>query len=467
MKDTILGEIYSSLTKEELKKLNKYMKFSEWSDSETILRCHEMYSTTVKEKDRLNFTKQQLFQYIYGGETYNDSKLRFTQNRLLNAIKQFIINHEFEKENIFSSKIWMDFLLDKKLKKNLQYHSREDKFIANSDYRYLNEYFKSQEESYIFFQNPKEQEKQYQSIQKIITKAQNFSDLVFIRNFCSLISFTKTYKSIPVTLPLEKLEEIKLRVDQNENPEFKVYFYLIDLLIDQKDESYVKYKEFLFKTIDEWDDKEKVNLITYLLNYVAQQVNLGKVEYFDEQYALFFKLEDNKIYEIPNYINPARINNMVIVFLRKNDSDKAEYFVNRYIDLVKEGMRNSCKNFNLARIKFEKNQHKDSLRDLLKVDFSQDTFYSLNSKVLLIKNYYELNEIEALDSLLTSFNEFIKKNKVISDIYKTNYLTFVRMTRKLYTSNSLKLKQLKKEVLESNNIPEKDWIIHKIDQILN
>lgn len=462
MKDTILGEIYSSLTKEELKKLNKYMKFSEWSDSETILKCHEMYSTSIKEKDRLNFTKKQLFQFIYGDETYNDSKLRFTQNRLLNAIKQFIINHEFEKENIFSSKIWMDFLLDKKLKKNLQYHSREDKFIANSDYRYLNEYFKSQEESYIYFQNPKEQEKQYQSIQKIIIKAQNFSDLVFIRNFCSLISFTKTYKSIPVTLPLEKLEEIKLRVDQNQNPEFKVYFYLIDLLINQTEKSYEKYKEFLFKTIDEWDDQEKVNLIFYLLNYTTQQINKGNIQYIEEQFNLYEEFEENKIFQIQYYMSHIQINNVVNIYLRKNEFEKAEKFLNTYIHYLDIELKDSCWHFNLARILFEKSKYKECLRELLQVDFSKNASYSLNSKVLLLKTYYELEEFDALDSLFISFNEFIQKNKIFSDAYKSNYINFNKTLKKIFTSTVNKLKNIQSEIESSQNIAEKKWLLEKL-----
>lgn len=466
MKETILGEIYSSLSKEELKKFNKYMKFSEWSDSPTILRCHELYSHYIKEKDILNFNKTELFNYIYPGEKYNDSKLRFTQNRLLNAIKQFIINYEFEKENIFASKIWMDFLLEKKLKKNLQYHTQEKKIIANSDYRYLNEYFKSQEESYIAFQNPKNQENQYQTIQNVISKAQLFSDLVFIRNFCSLLTFGKTFKSIPFKLPIDALDNIKSRTNIDKYPEFRVYFSAIKLIEEGSEEAYLEYKNNLFQSLLNWEDQEKINLIVYLLNFTTQQINQGNASYFNEQYDLFLKLEQHKIFEIKNYINPARINNMVIVFLRNKDFQKAEDVVHKYIEYLKVDVKDSCRHFNLARIKFEKNQYKDSLRELLQVDFSKDAFYSLNSKVLLIKNYFELNEIDALDSLLISFKEFIKKNKVISDIYRTNYLNFVSMTRQLYYSKPMKLKQLKKEVLDSHNIPEKEWILHKIENLL-
>jgi hypothetical protein len=466
MKDTILGEIYASLSRDELKKLNKYMGSSEWSISSTIVRCHECYYSHIKEKNDLYFDKQDLFKYIYPNEVYNDTKLRFTQNRLLKAIKQFVINLEYENDNIFTSKIWMDFLLEKKLKKNLQYHNRENKAISNSDYRYLNEYFKSQEESYISFQNPKEQEKQHQTIQNIINKARLFSDLVFIRNFCSLLTFSQTFKSIPVELPLDILNQIKNRTDINLYPEFRVYLSAIELLKEGTDETYNNYKKDLFETLDNWDDQEKINLFIYLLNFTSTEINKGNSRYIDEQFHIYEEFEEKGIFQIKNYITHGRINNVVIVYLRKNEFEKAENFVNKYIELLNEELKDSCRHFNLARIKFEKGQYKDSLRELLQVDFSKDAFYSINSKVLLLKTYFELKESDALDSLFTSFKEYIRKNKIITENLKTNYLGFVQTTKKLYEATNSQLISIK-SIVENTPMIDKKWLLDKVEKRIN
>jgi hypothetical protein len=73
--------------------------------------------------------------------------------------------------------------------------------------------------------------------------------------------------------------------------------------------------------------------------------------------------------------------------LRKKQYDKATNFVQKYIAQLPYENQDSCLHFNLARIHFEKMNYKQSLRELLKVDFSQDHGYSLNSKLLLLKNY--------------------------------------------------------------------------------
>ncbi len=463
MKDTILGEIYNSLTKEELKKLNKYIRHSEWRESETIVKCHELYYYSIKEKKELEFNKKELFDYIYPGEKYTDNKLRFTQNRLLNAIKQFTVNYEFEKENVFTNKIWMDFLIDRRLKKNLQYHNQENNFVSQSEYRYLNDFFKSQEESLLSFQYPKEQAKQYTTIQNVINKAQLFSDLVFIRNFCSLISFSLTFKAIPVELPIDKLEKIRERTDIELYPEFRVYLAAIDLLIKKDEESYFSYKKKLFETLENWEEQEKINLLIYLLNYTTQQLNQGKQEYLDEQYNLFLEFEKRKIFQIKNYINHTRINNVVIIYLRKKEFEKAENFLNSHINLLDENLRSSCLHFNIARIKFEKKSYKECLRDLLFIDFSKDAFYSFNSKILLLKSYYELNESDALDSLIVSFKEFTKKNKIVSETYKQNCLSFLSLTKKLYASTDTALNTILKSI-ETTATVEKIWLFEKVNE---
>lgn len=462
MKDSILGEVYASLSREELKKLNQYMKYSEWSDSTTIVKCHEYYAHHVREKNEDGYDKKSLFHYIYPSDSYNDSKLRFTQNRLLKAIRQFIVNYEFERDNIFTSKLWMDFLIDKKLRKNLQYHSQEEKLISNSEYRYLNEYFKSQEDSHLSFQNHKQQDKQYQALQNVIEKAQLFSDLVFIRNFCSLYTFQHTFQSQPVELPIDKFNRIKEHTNLEQHPEFKVYIYLLELLIKKDDISYHQYKLALFETLDNWGEQEKINLLIYLRNYNTKQINEGKIEFFDEQYSLYKEFDIRGIFYIEGFFNHTMLNNVIITYLRKGYYQEAEDFLHKYIHNLHKEIKPSCLHYNLARIHFEKNQYKECMKELLYVDFSKDAFYSLNSKVLLLKTYFELKESDALDSLFTSFREFIKKNKVISEVYKTTYLNFVKLSKKIYESTKSNYPAIQIEIKDSKNIAEKIWLLSKV-----
>lgn len=462
MTHTVIGEIYTSFTKKELKGLDKYIHTSQWQNSDTIVKAHECIAHyTSKDKlDKLD--KEKIFSYVYEGETYSDTKLRFTLNRLLIAIREYIVVDKFENNSIFTQKIWMDFLIEKRLKKNIQYSLENDASKTNSDYNFLFKYFKSQEQNIYETSFTKDVTARYDSFLNIMKSAETFSDLVFIRNYCSLIAFTNLYKSMPFELPIAKFNEIKNKAWENELPEFAVYMSLIDLLVHNSSEYYYIYKKTLFDNFDIWVEEEKVNLLAYLLNFSIGQINKGDTSYIDEQFELFNTFEDQGIFSFNTFINTTRINNVVHIYLRKKEFERAERFVTKYVHILDSELADSCQYFNLARIKFEKSTYKESLRDLLKVDFGKDTFYSMNSKVLLLKNYYELRESDAFDSLCVSFKEYIRRNKVISETYKQSYINFIKMVEKIYGTTRHKAVGLKEELEKSTQIAEKNWLLEKV-----
>lgn len=458
---TVLGELYTSLNSKELKQLDLYISTSNWQYSETIVKCHECILNALREDRFEDLKKKEVFEYIYDEEVYTDNKLRFVFNRLIEAIREHIVLMQNKQENVFTQKIWMDFLAGKKLKKNIQYNVEKQASSSSSEYKFLSNYFKSQEESFQYFNFSKDIKKQYNSMTDIMMRAELFSDLVFIRNYCSLISFTNLYQSIPFDLPIAKLREIKEKNWQETHPEFKVYISVIGLLIDKDRESYDQYKSVLFDHFEIWEDEEKVNFLMYLLNFTTHQINKGEVSFIDEQYSLFNYFEEQGYFQLKSYINQGRINNVVHIYLRKKDTKRAEEFVKKYVGYLEPDQLESCKHFNLARVLFENSKYKESLRELLQVDFSQDPFYSLNSKLLLLKNYFELKESDAFDSLCSSFKEFIRNNKVISNEYKTFYLNFIKIIKKLYLATPSRLKTLNSAISKQSQIAEKNWLLDR------
>lgn len=462
MTNTVLGEIYYSLTTQELKLLDQYISTSNWQYSDTIVKCHEFFQFHRLNNSLDSLNKEEIFKYIYEEEKHNDSKLRFLFNRLIEAIREFVLIYHNKLDNVFTEKVWIDFIIEKKLRKNIQYNLDKKNISTASEYRFLNRFFKSQELNTFSANFSTDIKARFESFTDLMQNAELFNDLVFIKNYCSLISFTNVYQSIPFELPESKLVEIKSKNWELKHPEFLVYLSLIDLLIHKNETKfYYIYKKVLFDNFDIWIDDEKVNFIVYLLNYTTQQINKGQAEFIDEQFNLFNLFEDINIFELKSYINPGRINNVVFIYLRKKEFEKATNFVAKYVDLLPEEMQDSCRHFNLARIYFENLKYKESLRELLQVDFGQDAFYSLNSKIILLKNYYELKESDAFDSLCSSFKEFIRKNKVVSENYKLSYLNFIKTIKKLYGATPKKVKKLGEEIQLNKQLAEKNWLMEK------
>ena len=100
---------------------------------------------------------------------------------------------------------------------------------------------------------------------------------------------------------------------------------------------------------------------------------------------------------------------------------------------------------------------------LVTVD-SADLLLTIDAKVLLLKMYYELQELDALDALLSSFKTFLNRKKVMG-YHRDNYLKTIELTRKmLYLNRNDRqaLQLLKKEVKE-NNLTEKEWLLEQLE----
>lgn len=462
MKQSVIGEIYASWTKSELKKLNKFISTSHWSKSETIVQCHNCLASYAS-KDRLDIlNKESLFLETYPNDSYTDNKLRFTLNRLLEAIKEFILLEENEKRNVHSEKIWMDFIQNKRLKKNILLNIESDFSPQNMQNKFIYNYYKSVIKGNYLFHFTSSVEDKFNALLAMTKKAEEFSDYVFLRQYCLLLTFTNVYKSAEFQVALSKYNEIKDNVGYKDLPEFEVNIALIEMLHHNEHALYYTYKEKVFDYFHLWDEEDKITLISYLLNYTTAQINKGNVNFIDEQYDLFLLFEKERIFHMVNYLNTTKINNVIHIYLRKKDYTRAEEFIEAYVGLLPQDIIDSCRHFNLARIRFEKKLYKESLRELLQVDFGRDVFYSINSKALLLKNYFELKESDALASLVTSFKEYIKKNKVISENHKISILNFLKMVDKIYGATTTKARKIEEDFQKHTQIVEKSWLLEKL-----
>lgn len=462
MKQSVIGEIYASWTKSELKKLNKFISTSHWSKSETIVQCHNCLASYAS-KDRLDLLdKESLFLETYPNDSYTDNKLRFTLNRLLEAIKEFILLEENEKRNVHSEKIWMDFIQNKKLKKNILLNIENNYDPHGALNKFIFEYYRSVLNGQFNFIKNASVEERYNSLMEMTKAAEAFADFEFLRQYSLLITFSNVYKSSDLHIVQSRYNDLKQKTNYKNVPEFDVYFLIIELLTNPTHEGYYNLKDYLFKNSALWDMSDHIIWINYLLNYSTAQINKGDLNFIDEQYQIYNFCEENYMFNSPDFLTNTRINNVTHIYLRKKDFTRAEKFIDDYVVLLPKEIMDSCRHFNLARIRFEKKLYKESLRELLQVDFGKDVFYSINSKALLLKNYFELKESDALASLVTSFKEYIKKNKVISETHKISILNFLKMVDKIYGATTSKARKIEEDFQKHTQIVEKSWLLEKV-----
>ena len=106
------------------------------------------------------------------------------------------------------------------------------------------------------------------------------------------------------------------------------------------------------------------------------------------------------------------------------------------------------------------------MRLLIQADYD-DMLMTLSAKTMLLKMYYELDEIDALESLLSSMTTFIHRKKIIG-YHKNLYGNTIRFTKKLIKVNPFNKKEkekLKKEIMAAKPLPERGWLLEQVENL--
>jgi hypothetical protein len=89
----------------------------------------------------------------------------------------------------------------------------------------------------------------------------------------------------------------------------------------------------------------------------------------------------------------------------------------------------------------------------------------LNAKMMLLKIYYELDEVDALESLLESMRAYLNR-KEVTGYYRSNYQNIIRYTRKLVRINpydKAPKEKLRQEIQQVNPLTEREWLLRQLE----
>ena len=119
--------------------------------------------------------------------------------------------------------------------------------------------------------------------------------------------------------------------------------------------------------------------------------------------------------------------------------------------------------FNLARLHMARAEFQ-KIPGLLLGIYTRDTFHELDSRVMLIQAYYELDEFQMIEYQLENFKKVLQRKEVLM-YHQKNYNNFRRYFLKLIKiapGNQTALKLLLEKVENEPQIINKDWLLEKI-----
>ncbi|BDS11161.1 hypothetical protein [Aureispira anguillae] len=448
MKNSKLIGILKTLETKELTRFREYVHSPFFNKHKIVNKLCDYILKFAPKFDSEKLNKKNIYKVLFPNTIYNETHIYTHTSNLTLLLVDYLAVTGFQKNPLQMKLYALKALRNKGLSK--QFHQTAKQYQNLLDKRRLKDrdYHFYQAELYHEFDQINPIRNQDQNIQLRDTE----SEIVFLIDkmqiACDMINrnsiIGSNYEASGIDFVLEWLE-----TDQSyylNFPELRINYTIYKLIKTEEKQYYDDLRLFLADKTH-WYSKSKIKVIyDYLTNHCIKKMNTGDKEYLREFFELHRFLLSEKILLLEdNSLDEWDYKNIVTVGARLEEFDWVKSFIYKYKNFVKSSSRENVFNYNLAYYYYSKKNYSKALGLLHHVEFTDASYY-IGAKIIQLKCYYTLGELEASLSLIATFKNYIQRSKVLSDYKKAMNQNMLRMAKKIIVLESKKIALSKKEL---------------------
>ncbi len=471
MNNSKLISILKTLTARELNALEKLVNSAFFNVNEDVSALFILLKKIHPEFDEKQTNKKSVYKKLFPGKRFNEQVLRYVMTDLTRLLEEFLVQKQFSENETLRKHLLMQSLNQRDLDKYFLQHINDAYEVQKkSPYRDALFYERQamlEEDSYSWTSR-KDNRAIDSSLQSLVDNIDIHYLTKKLKYSCEIINRMNVLKVQYNISFLDNTLEFLKQNSFSHVPAIMVYFQVLLTLRESENEvHYRKLKTLLAEHIDKFPNSELRDIYGFIQNYCIRQINLGNNNYLRELFENYKILLEKEIIIEDGSLAQFDFKNIVTISLRLDEFKWTEKFIEKYSLLLSADFRKNAINYNLARLHYSKKQYRDALRLLLAVEFT-DVYYHLDSKSLLLRIYYDLEDWEPLLSLFNTFKIYLKRNKLISEYQRTTYTNLVKFVRKLTRikmGSKLPLERVKQEIEEVKQIADLTWLQSKVEEL--
>lgn len=459
-----LIEMHALLDHQELTRLRKFLLSPYFNEQELVVDLFDYINQFPQA-----LAKQSVWERLYPGEVYDDIVLRRLMSELLGLLVRFLSIEREKQRPVLAQVALLQSLREKGATKLYEFYyrkfSRQKSPELLNDGTYLDAYLLESEQNTWLERSANRSG--VTNLDESIARLDKFYLFNKLKYACTRLNNRNIlggdFQDILLEGLLQQLDSSPYATD----PAILIYLRIYQMLTRKEEtEHYEILRKMLADSALLFAVEEARHLYAFAMNYCIGRINKGDGNFLREIFDLYKESLARKILLENGTISPWDFKNIVVVGLRLSEFDWVEAFIFDYKDNVPFEQRENAFTYNLAKLHFYKREYSEVLKLLQKLEY-EDVFYNLDAKVMLLKIYFESREIEALDSLIDSFRSFLRRNKLISDSHRTNYLNlllFVKKLSRIRYGDKKRLQQIQLKFEATKQIADKDWLREKMNE---
>jgi hypothetical protein len=427
-----LYQVVRSFSVVEKREVRKFLTSPFFNQRQDLNDLFDVLSNSTRELD-----KESAWKALYGELPYDDQKWRLLMSYLHKLLEQYILIHDLMTDEraaqIQLAKAYRKRgmtapfeRVSKRMQSNLEEQPLRDVYFYQNQFDLQWESFQL---SYV--QNPTEATQ--------LNELSKSSDVVYLtiklRIICMRTAHQLVYPAADYDQTwTEAVIEMAGKLESEDYPAIRVYLQCYRLLrYPEAEEHFMRFKKILFEESSRFTKDEMHGLFIWAINHCVRQINAGESRYFNEVLDLYKEgLVKEYLFE-NDVLSRFTYHNIVAAGLNTGDLDWVRYFIHEYKNRLEKEYRESSYSFNQARLEYASLRY-DLVLDLLQKANYRDPLLNLAAKTLLLKTYYDMGELDSLQSHLDAMRNYIHRKRVIG-YHKTNYLNIIRYTEKMLRIN--------------------------------
>ena len=471
MKNSRISLIFNTFSKKEVRNLRKWLNSPAHNQRQDVRDLFEYLAKNAINGSDKSMEKDRIYQKLFPKEAFDDAKFRQTIHFLLKAIEEFLIFQELTSDEVKSKTALATVFRKRKIDKLFNKTIREAKELQQkSNYRnadYQQNVFQIELEEYSF------REKQKRTAEMNLQELTNALDLTFIARKLRYSYLQYAHQTVYKTeydfgfldKMLSHIEEAEL----DKLPSIGVYYHGLKTHIEKDNPVHFQnLKKALLSNTHLFPRSEARDIYLMAINHLIKAMNSGQDFAMREVFDLYKKGVEEKLLFEGEFISRFTFRNVVAISLKLEEFEWVDYFINNYQPYLQEKFRENVVHFSKAMIAYTKKDYKTAMQLFTQVEY-KDTLLNLNAKNILVKMFYEEDEFDALESLLSSMRTYLTRKKVVG--YHKSFITnFIKLTRKLLKVSPYDKEQIEKlrlDIMEATPMAssERDWLLTQLAKI--
>lgn len=469
MRESKLYKAIIQLSGHELNRLHRFILSPYFNRNDSLINLFEWIKSDLKEETKELISKDAIWTICFGKkENFDDGRFRKLQSDLLRLIEDYYAQEVFEANPIHKAKYLLEAVYNRHLRDIQQGALKtanryaEDQSLKPASFYYYKYEIEQSTFTLTRFQTGRNLKS---NIEEIAKNLDRFYLAEKLRYYCTILDHQNLAEIDYKMLFIDEIVEHVKSNDYSDTPPIIIYYQILLSYKDPHDRKHFdEIKKLITKHIHLFPEIEVAEILDSALNYCIKRMNLGDSEFVLEAFQLFQDWLPKGLLLVQGKLTPFHFKNIVTIGLRLSEFDWIENFIHQYSQFLDERHRENAITFNLAQLYFYKKNYLKVIQLLSQVEYD-DMTYNLNSKTLLMASYYELDEIEALGSLLDTFRVYLNRNKELPATRRKHYLNTIGIVRKLSKITNGDTKQIEKlttEVETTQGVVSKNWILEKL-----